>query len=341
MDDIADVIIVLDEEVAIRKSTLSKTETDVMRMFLLAGLHPYTWKPIKYGVPAFVNACLVIGSLAPLWYPDYYLHQTEIWTAHLVLAIPCYNYILVQRHQWPSVSFHEHTEIRPLYRRITLGFYVLFMVYYAYFAAYMIYANSHRPWPFQIGNIVMGFSWYFFFAISSATYYCTATTFLQKALFVKKKIKALKVSNNLLLDFYTMYDAQFRSLRRYNNVWNRIIFIVLVVLIANIPIDAIAVVVKKAYFDAPGIVIKCFAVLWYLVTICKLNHMEHYTVTYLRKHHWLEENMEAIEQYIQIRPIGLNFFGIKITFEYLAKLLVLAVNLLIPTAYGLIKNNVL
>jgi hypothetical protein len=342
LSDIVDVVINVEEvEAKSRKSLLSTVEIDTNRMFAIAGLHPFQNKFWKYAIPIFVNAVLVTACFSPLWYPAYYIHQTEIWTAHLVILIPCYNYLVAKRYKWTEVTFCDHNDIRKAYRNITLTFYCLFMSYYVYFACYMIYFNREKPWPYQIGNALMALAWYFFFSISSATYYFTATTFLQKALFIKKKIKTLKLSNNLGSDFFLIYDGQFKSLRRFNNVWNRIVFIVLVVLCANIPIDTIAVLVKKAYFDIPGIVIKLFAVFWYLITICKLNHMELFTTNYLRKHHYLQDRMEEIESYIRVRPIGVNFFGIKITYEYLAKLLLIGVNLLLPTIYGLVTNNIL
>jgi hypothetical protein len=341
LSDIVDVVINIEEPTTTRRSLLSATEIDTNRMFAIAGLHPFKNKFWKCAVPTLVNVILIIACFSPLWYPDYYIHQTEIWTAHLVILIPCYNYLAVKRHKWADVTFYDHIDIRKAYRNITLLFYCLFMSYYAYFAGYMMYFNREKSWPYQIGNLFMAVVWYLFFSISSATYYFTATAFLQKALFIKKKIKTLKLSKNLESDFFLLYDGQFKSLRRFNNVWNRVVFVVLVVLCANIPIDTIAVLVKKAYFDIPGIVIKLFAVLWYLITICKLNHMELFTTNYLRKHHYLQDRMDEIESYIRVRPIGVNFFGIKITYDYLAKLLLIGVNLLVPTIYGLITNNIL
>ena len=342
LSDIADVVVhVLDEEGVLPQPLQSKTDLDSRRMFAAAGLHPYKSRLLKYGIPFLVNLILGVACFSPLWYPAYYVHQTEIWTAHLVLIIPCYNYILVQRHKWSSVIPRDHITIQTAYRVISLVFYWLFMTYCVYFVGCMFYFNRAVAWPHQIGNVAMGLAWYLFFAISSATYYFTATMFLQRARYIKSTIKRLKGSMDLAQDLYTLYDTEFKKNRRMGRVWNRIVFIVLVVLAANIPIDAIAIYVKKAYFDIPSIIVKLFGLTWYLLTICKVNHMETYLITYLRKHHYLEENIEQIEEYIRVRPIGLNFYGLRITYDYVTKSVLLLVNLLIPTLYGLIQNHVL
>jgi hypothetical protein len=345
IDDIVDVVVVLDEEQAVArdtsKSLIAAVERDAIRMFALAGLHTYRHPVLKYGVPALINVILITCALSPAWFPDYYMQQTAIWTAHLVIIIPCYNYIRIQRDKWFLVAFGDHNAIRGMYRGLTMTFYGLFMAYCGYYMGYMLYFNRYKPWPFQIGSVLMSIGWYFFFSISSATYYFTATSFLQKAHYIKQAIKTLKFAKDLRRDFYRVYDIQYRSLRRFNNTWNRIIFIVIVVLTANIPIDLIAIIYKHAYYDAPGVFVKFVGLLWYLITICKLNYMEIYTMNYLHKHHYLQESIGEIENYIRVRPIGLNFFGIKITFEYLVKLLLLSVNLLLPTLYGLIENNIL
>ena len=342
LSDIVDVVVhIPDEEGVLPQPLQSKTDLDSMRIFVAAGLHPFQSRILKYGIPILVNLILGVACFSPLWYPAYYVHQTEIWTAHLVLIIPCYNYILAQRHKWQSVVPRDHVAIQTSYRVATLVFYWLFMAYCAYFLGYMLYFNRAVDWPFQIGNAVMAVAWYLFFSISSATFYFTATMFLQRARFVKSVIKRLKGSKNLAQDLFTMYDIEFKKNRRMGRVWNRIVFIVLVVLAANIPIDAIAIYVKKAYFDIPSIIVKLFGLTWYLLTICKVNHMETYLITYLRKHHYLEENIEQIEDYIRVRPIGLNFYGLRITYDYVTKAVLLLVNLLIPTLYGLIQNHVL
>ncbi len=341
LSDIADVIIQVPDETIIVRPLLSKTEMDGRRMFAAAGLHPFQNRFLKYAVPILVNLFLAVASFSPLWYPRYYVHQTEIWTAHLVLIIPCYNYILAQRHKWQSVIPRDHVSIQTSYRVATLIFYWLFMAYCAYFMGYMLYFNRAVGWPFQIGNAVMAVAWYLFFSVSSATFYFTATMFLQRARFVKSVIKRLKGSKDLAQDLFTLYDIEFKKNRRMGRVWNRIVFVVLVVLTANIPIDAIAIYVKKAYFDIPSIIVKIVGLTWYLITICKVNHMETYLITYLRKHHYLEDSIEQIEEYIRIRPIGLNFFGLRITYDYVAKAILLLVNLLVPTLYGLVENNLL
>jgi hypothetical protein len=341
LNDIADAIIHIPDETMLVQPLLSRTEIDSRRVFAVAGLHPYKSRLLKYGIPLLVNLILGTACFSPLWYPKYYVHQTEIWTAHLVLIIPCYNYILVQRYKWQSAIPRDHVAIQTAYRAISLFFYWLFMAYCGYFMGYMFYFNRSVVWPYQIGNVVMCAAWYLFFAISSATFYFTATMFLQRARYIKSVVKRLKGSTNITQDLYTLYDIEFKKNRSMGRVWNRIVFIVLVVLAANIPIDFIAIYVKKAYFDIPSVIVKVLGLTWYLLTICKVNHMETYLLSYLRKHYYLEANIEQIEEYIRVRPIGLNFYGIRITYDYVTKAVILIVNLLIPTLYGLVQNHVL
>ena len=66
-----------------------------------------------------MNSIIIIGYLSPLWYPKYYLQQTEIWTAHIVLLWPFYNYLFYLRNKWDEVSLFENVIIGKYMNRIT------------------------------------------------------------------------------------------------------------------------------------------------------------------------------------------------------------------------------
>jgi hypothetical protein len=51
--------------------------------------------------------------------------------------------------------------------------------------------------------------------------------------------------------------------------------------------------------------------------------------------------MEFITKYIEYRPIGLPFYGIKINTGFFIKILLLLLNLVIPSIYALVSNNIM
>lgn len=134
-----------------------------------------------------------------------------------------------------------------------------------------------------------------------------------------------------------MYETN----RRVANVWNRIIFMSLAVLSLNIPADLLAVFVRGAYFVIVGAVVKIIGIFWYLWCICKLNHMEEYLMAHLHRHHLLQDDFEELTRHLAVRPLGLNFFGVRITYSLVMKIALVGVNVLLPTVYGLISNNIL
>ncbi len=315
-------------------------ERDSDRMFTAAFLpQPRTiWT--RFGVPVCTIVILGVGSFAPLWHPTYYAKQTAFWSTHLVIGIPSYLYILRQRRAWSNRSFFENIPIQPMYRRISLFFYWLFMLYWVYYSAIVLYEHREDTWPYQIGNAIMTIAWYIFFSLSAATYYYTCVLMFQKATYIKHHIQYLHegVSKQ---DFFAAYDHEFMKIRRMGNVWNRIILLVLLVLFLNIPADMIAVFIKNLTWDIPSILIKVAGIFWYLNSVCKLNYMEDFLLSYLHKHHILQDDMEEITRYMSVRPLGLNFFGIRITYTMIMKTALIGINFILPTLYGLISNEIL
>jgi hypothetical protein len=297
-------------------------------------------KKIKIFLLIFLNCIIIIGGLSPVWYPNYYHEQSDIWTAHIILLWPSYNYLFYLRNKWKDVSLLENIKIPSYTNYVSLFFYFIFMSYWAYFACIMLYENRNNGILFQIGNVFMALVWYLFFSTSSTLYYYTSILLLQRATVIKKQIKSLKVSDNLKKDFYVIYDTEYKKNRKLANIWNRYIFVVILVLFFNIPIDLIAIYFKGILYGIPGVVIKLFGFIWYIICVCKLNHMEKYSISYLHKHHYLTNEIDEITKYTTVRPLCLNFYGIRITFEIVMKMLLILINLIIPTIYGLISNKI-
>lgn len=321
-------------------NNITISEKLIEYMFNICFLIKCTSKYKRFLLLTLINIIIIIGCLSPLWYPKYYLAQTSIWTSHIVLLIPCYNYVFYLRNKWNEVSLLENVKISKYIHYTSFIFYIIFMLYWAYFAGVTLYENSKYGIAFQFGNIFMSIVWYLFFSTSSALYYYTSILIIQRSITIKKQIKSLKLSNNLKDEFFSIYNNEYKKNRKLGNIWNRIIFIVFLVLLFNIPIDLIAIFFKNVLYYIPGVIIKSFGFIWYIICICKLNHMQKYTISFLHKHHFLQNDIEEINKYSIVRPLCLNFYGIKITFEFVMKMLLIIINLIIPTIYGLFSNKI-
>ena len=288
-------------------------------------------------LPVLITVWIGVGACSLAWNPTYYVLQKEFWSAHIMILFPTYIYLCRKRGQ-----FYEYLgkDIRRSHRIISLVFYWLFMAYWAYFCYLELYNNREDPWLEQIGNVFMSVAWYIFFAVASALYYFTATKLLQRAEIIKEHVGTL-TRYTTKEDFYHVYDHQYDAIRRFGNTWNRMILLVMFVLIINLPADALAIFVKQAWFVIPGLIMKSLGLLWYVWCICKLNYMEKYLQNYLHKHHMLQDSYDEIMRYMEVRPLYLNFFGLKITFELVMKILLIGLNLLLPTLYALFSNQII
>ena len=159
---------------------------------------------------------------------------------------------------------------------------------------------------------------------------------------MKKKYKnqslELKHDDN---DFYNEYNKHYNIIKNFAKYWNFLIFLGFILLIAHVPIDLISVIIDKQIFDIPGIVIKKTALIWYLYCICQLNDYEDKIIPYLYKHRiYNDDQIEYISKYIKYRPLGLNFYGIKISGSFITKYFIIGINLLIPTLYALFSKKI-
>lgn len=214
------------------------------------------------------------------------------------------------------------------------------MLYWAYFCWVALYEHRGDSWPMQIAHIFMSFVWYIFFSVSSTVYYYTSTLLLQRVVSIKSHISDL-TNETTKGKFFYFYDKEFEMNRIIANNWNIIIFLVILILTLNIPADLLGILVNKKLVVIPGLVMKSAGLIWYLLCICKLNHMETYILNHLHRHHILQDDYEEITRYMEVRRLGLNFFGLRITYSLIMKVIIIGLNIIVPILYGLFSNHIL
>jgi hypothetical protein len=115
-----------------------------------------------------------------------------------------------------------------------------------------------------------------------------------------------------------------------------------VILTYHIPIDLTNIIYNHVYTESAGIILKSAALAWYLYKICLLNQYDNKVLSYLYKHRlYSTEEMALIEKYALYHELGLNFYGIKIDGSLIIKLLLITINLILPTIYALVSNRIL
>ncbi len=307
-------------------------ERDIRWMLYAGGLAPKSRI-----VPTIAFLSTGVGAFSLLWNPTYYLLQPVFWSAHIMMMVPAFLYLWRKRQ---LLHAYVGIPIQPSYRWITLIFYGFYMLYWAYFSYLEISERHADPWYKQIGHVFMSFVWYIFFAASSAIYYYTATLLLQRTAALKQHVHAI-TEQTTKEAFFTAYEAEYEANRRIANSWNLIILLVILVLTLNLPADLLGILVNGKFITIPGLIIKSMGLVWYLLTICKLNYMETYVLNYLQKHHILQDSYEEITRYMEVRRLGLNFFGLRITYELLMKVAILGLNVVLPILYGLFSEHIL
>lgn len=307
-------------------------ERDSQRMFLAAFLTRRWRLP-----PLIALLATGVGAFSLLWNPNYYIIQPAFWSAHIMIMVPTYAYLWRIK---SAVFQHTGIQIPRLYRWITLVFYWLYMAYWAYFCYLVLSAHPEDLWYEQIGNAFMSVVWYIFFAASSGVYYYTATLLLQRTVAIKNHVHTL-TTNVSKEAFFVFYETEFEVNRRIANKWNIILFLAILILTINIPADVLGILMNQSSDALPGVIIKSAGLIWYLLCICKINYMETYIQNYLHKHHMLQADIEEIARYMEVRRIGLNFFGLRITYELLTKIAVIGMNVILPILYGLFSTHIL
>jgi hypothetical protein len=163
----------------------------------------------------------------------------------------------------------------------------------------------------------------------------------QRAEAIRLWLKDVKTDRPSLPDFYLQYNAKYKAIRQFSKHWNILIFLGFLLLSFHIPIDLFSVLYSKNYYDSFGVVVKSFSLFWYIYCICELNDYEAIVISYLYKHRLFPASeLLEIEKYAAYRPLGLNFYGIKVNHSTMTKVVILTLNFLIPTIYALVSNKV-
>jgi hypothetical protein len=297
---------------------------------------------IKYTFPTLFSLWIAVACFCPLWYPTYYINQAEIWTIDMIIIFCVYLTMLYLQTFWESVNLFEHIGISVFSNRISFVFYILFQVYWLYFAIIQFNLHSTPIVYIQVGNVVMSAAWYFFFTTAGALYYFVCTKLLQRAQAIKLWLSTLKQNSITIDEFYIQYNKHCKSAMNLSNNWNFIIFLGFLLLTIHIPIDLISIIVDGNMKDIPGAIIKGLALGWYLYCICILNDFDGRVVSHLYKQRMFGlEDMQMIEQYASRRKLGLDFYGIQINTSFIMKIILLLLNVIVPAAYSLIKKFIL
>lgn len=221
-------------------------------------------------------------------------------------------------------------------------FYVLYLIYWLYFAIIQFSTHSQNNVLIQVGNTLMSTAWFFFFTTAAVLYYFICVKLSQRADNIRMWLKTIKNKKPDLDTFYLEYNFHYKRIRIFGSYWNLLIFVGFLLLTIHIPIDLISILVNKYYYDTFGLVVKLSSLLWYLWRICELNEYESYIVSFLYKHRiYSTEQIEELEKYFNYRPLGLDFYGIKINKAFIIKIVLLVLNLVVPTLYALLSTSLL
>ena len=323
--------------------TVPKCEKNIEHMLSITLLPLVNSKNriISYCIPTLVNILLIGASFCLLYYPTYYPTQGEIWTTDIVLSWGTYNYMIYLFKHWDIAKCFEEVEVTKSVNYTSLIFYWLYILYWLYFTIIQFSTHNEQSVLIQLGNTLMSTAWFIFFSIMAVLYYFVCIKLSQLSLKIRSWLKSLKTRKLSLDDFYVEYNKHYKSIKDLAKYWNILIFIGTLLLTFHVPIDVISVIYKHYYYDIFGLVVKLLSLLWYVWRICDLNENESYVITYLHKHRLFSyDELKAIAKYTEYRPLGLNFYGLKVNKAFITKVLLLTLNLVIPTIYALISNKI-
>ena len=322
--------------------TLIKCEKYINTMFKLT-LIPviqHKNKAIKWTVFVLTNAILFSSTFSLLFYPSYYPTQGVVWTFDLVLGCIVYNYLFYLHTKWAVAGCFEGIEVTKSVNAVSMTFYWLYMLYWLYFAVIQFNTHNDNNVLIQFGNILMSASWYLFFSTISAAYYFICVKLSQRAKSIKKWLIVLREDRPLIDDFYKQYDEHYMSTLHLSNHWNLLILIGILLQSCHIPIDLLSVIYNKFYYDIFGAVVKTLSLMWYLLRICDLNEFENTLIAWLYEYRLYDhDTLKDIKIYASYRPLGLDFYGIKVNRSFLVKIGLLVLNLALPTIYAIVSSK--
>jgi hypothetical protein len=299
-------------------------------------------KIIKYTIPFICNVISIVAIFSMLWYPSYYINQGLIWTIDLVIGIIVFNYLLFLQTIWEKASRHEAIQILKWKENLSLFFYVFFMIYWFYFAIIQFYEHRENTILGQFGNLLMSTAWYIFFSVISFLYYYICIKLSQRSHRIKDFFKKTKRTKPNLDTFIHQYNDNHKKIKKFGKYWNLIILFGFLLLTFHVPLDLIAIIYHKVYYDIFGFIIKLSALIWYTYCICHLNDYDNKIIPYLYKHKIYDaETIEKLEKYVSYRKIGLSFFGLSIDGKQIVKIGLIILNLIIPTLYALFSSHII
>lgn len=313
---------------------------DNMYKFTLIPFLLHKYKGIKFAGIILINIILVGSTFSLLFYPSYYPTQGIVWTFDLVLGCIVYNYLLYLHTKWEIASCFEGIHVTQKVNTVSMTFYWLYMFYWLYFAVIQFNTHNDNSVLIQFGNILMLTSWYLFFSTISASYYFICIKLSQRAKSIKKWLITLKEERPSIEDFYKQYDEHYMSTLHLSNHWNLLILIGILLQSCHIPIDLLSVIYNKFYYDIFGAVVKTLSLMWYLLRICDLNEFENTLIAWLYEHRLYDhDTLKDIKIYASYRPLGLDFYGIKVNRSFLVKIGLLVLNLALPTIYAIVSSK--
>ena len=310
--------------------------TNMFSITLIPLIQTKYYKPL----PLVALAAAIGAVFSPLYYPNYYSFQKEIYSIDIFTICIVYSYLLYIYLHWDRHSWFENVNIGRINEYVSLGFYSLFMVYWLYDGILQFRFHSEPDALVQIGNVYMSAAWFIYFSTSSLLYYFICIKLAQRAKSINDWLKTLKRTRPPVTDFYAAYKIHHKAIKMFGRNWNFIVMMGFIILTYHIPIDVFNVIINQKYTDIAGIVVKALGLGWYTYKICQLNDVDNKIVPYLYKHSLYDrEEMIAIEKYALYHELGLNFYGIKISGTLIVKVGLLFINLIIPTIYALVSHQ--
>lgn len=326
----------MDATIEVAIPTCEKHITNMFSMTLIP-LIKTRYKPL----PVLVLFIIGGAAFSPVYYPNYYSFQKEIYSIDMLTVGIIYTYLSYIYLNWEKNNCLEHVSVGRLNENISLGFYILFMLYWLYDATIQFSAHNDNNVLIQIGNVYMSSAWYMYFSTSSLLYYFICIKLAQRAQSINDWLKNTKRTRPSLEDFYASYKIQHKAIKMFGRNWNFIVLMGFIILTYHIPIDVLNIFINRKYTDIAGVVVKAAGLVWYTYKVCRLNDVASKVIPYLYKHTlYRTEEITEIEKYALYHELGLNFYGIKISGPLLIKSGLLVINLIIPTIYALVSNQI-
>jgi len=314
------------------------SETIISNMFWLT-LIPFINHPYLRILPLAASTMVTVSVFCPLFYPSYYGYDPAINSIDLAIVSIVYPYISYIYLSWETNSCFEHIPVNSVNAYTSLGFYILFMLYWLYYSFIQFASHQDGNSLIQVGNVYMWASWYIYFSTCSLLYYFICIKLSQRTESINKWLKVLKNTRPTIEEFYNTYKQHHKAIKTFGRNWNFLVFMGFIILTYHIPIDLINVIVNHKLMDIAGIVVKSLGLAWYTYKICELNDMDTKVISYLYKHDLYYTEIAKIEKYAWHHELGLNFYGIKINGPLILKIGLLLINLVIPTIYAVLTNT--